>query len=87
LLNDLHFLTSDWIFDQQKITQNGQVSVALPHAPLDELTVLPRPLAGNNQCSIENYYVMISYILGILHTIAVTLRTYFVSSICPEKCS
>ena len=45
----------------------------------------PDPLAENNQCNIENCYVMISYILGILHAIAVTLRTYFVSTICPLK--
>ena len=46
----------------------------------------PDPLAGNNNhCNIENCYVTLSYILGILHT-AVTLRTYFVSTIWPEKC-
>jgi len=28
----------------------------------------PNSLAENNQCNIENSYVMISYILGILHS-------------------
>ena len=44
----------------------------------------PDLLAGNNQCNLENFYVTVSYMLGILHSCHT--RTYFVGTICPEKC-
>jgi len=59
--------------------QIGLLTNKISHKMVEYLELCPKPrwvcysappnsLAGNNQCNIENCYVMISYILGILHS-------------------